>query len=262
MPTPPRVALPPPRRACLMASFVAALAGLVALALLIDPAAPAAWEVDLARSIQEIGGPGWTPFIDVTEFLSRPLVVSLLAAAIGLACLRWGRRREAAMLAGALLVWAPERLITELVARERPTEAALVDHPRGLRLRVPQRPHDGRAGHLRGAAADPARQSLPAPAGRARRLRLAVAGLAGAAVGRVALGAHWPTDVLGAALLSGCWLIALHWADRRWLAPQSTSPVNRAEALDCPGDRRGASTPRRRSRPESACAGRIAWTCS
>ena len=57
---------------------------------------------------------------------------------------------------------------------------------------------------------------------------LAVAGLAGAAVGRVVLGAHWPTDVLGAALLSGCWLIALHWADRRWLAPRWLAPQSTA----------------------------------
>ena len=144
MPTPPRVALPSPRRAGLMASFVAALAGLVVLALAIDPAAPAAWEVDLARSIQAIGFPGWTPFIDAAEFLSRPLVVSLLAAAIGLACLRRGRRREAAMLAGALLVWAPERLITELVARERPTEAALAIIREGTGFAFP-------SGHTTGA---------------------------------------------------------------------------------------------------------------
>ena len=146
MPTLPRVALPSPRRACLMASFVAALAGLVVLALAIDPAAPAAWEVDLARSIQEIGFPGWTPFIDAAEFLSRPLVVSLLAAAIGLACLRRRRRREAAMLAGALLVWAPERLITELVARERPTEAALAIIREGSGFAFP-------SGHTTGALA-------------------------------------------------------------------------------------------------------------
>ena len=146
MPTLPRVALPSARRAGLMASFVAALAGLVVLALAIDPAAPAAWEVDLARSIQEIGFPGWTPFIDAAEFLSRPLVVSLLAAAIGLACLRRRRRREAAMLAGALLVWAPERLITELVARERPTEAALAIIREGSGFAFP-------SGHTTGALA-------------------------------------------------------------------------------------------------------------
>ena len=224
MSTLPRVALPSARRACLVASFVVALAGLVALALLIDPAAPAAWEVDLARSIQEIGFPGWTPFIDVTEFLSRPLVVSLLAAAIGLACLRWGRRREAAILAGALLVWAPERLITELVARERPTEAALAIIREGAGFAFP-------SGHTTGALVIYGALLLILLGSRYRRrpaalgaCALAVAGLVGAAVGRVVLGAHWPADVLGAALLSGCWLILLHWADRRWLAPQSPAP--------------------------------------
>ena len=224
MPTPPRVALPSPRRACLMASFVTALAGLVALALLIDPAAPAAWEVDLARSIQGIGFPGWTPFIDAAEFLSRPLVVGLLAAAIGLACLRRRRRREAAMLAGALLVWAPERLITELVARERPTEAALAIIREGAGFAFP-------SGHTTGALVVYGALLLILLGGRYRRrpaalaaCGLALVGLAGAAVGRVVLGAHWPTDVLGAALLSGCWLILLHWADGRWLAPQPPAP--------------------------------------
>ena len=220
MPTPPRVALPSPRRVGLMASFVAALAALVALALLIDPAAPAAWEVDLARSIQGIGFPGWTLFIDAAEFLSRPLVVSLLAAAIGLACLRWRRRREAAMLAAALLVWAPERLITELVARERPTEAALAIIREGTGFAFP-------SGHTTGALVIYGALLLILLGSRYRRrpaalaaCALAAAGLAGAAVGRVVLGAHWPTDVLGAALLSGCWLIALHGVDRRWLVPR------------------------------------------
>ena len=223
MPSPPRVALPPASGLGLAALFLAALAGLVVLALAIDPAAPAAWEVDLARSIQAIDGPGWTPFIDVTEFLSRPLVVSLLAAAVGLGCLRWGRRRQAAILAGALLVWAPERLITELVARERPTEAALVIIREGYGFAFP-------SGHTTGAFVIYGALLLILLGSRYRGRPatpalcvLAASGLVGAAVGRVALGAHWPTDVLGAALLSGCWLIALHWADRRWLAPRSTS---------------------------------------
>ena len=230
MPTPPRVALPSPRRA--RPRGVSSWRRWPASSRwrwLIDPAAPAAWEVDLARSIQEIGFPGWTPFIDVTEFLSRPLVVSLLAAAIGLACLRWGRRRQAAILAGALLVWAPERLITELVARERPTEAALVIIREGYGFAFP-------SGHTTGALViygalllillGSRYRGRPAALG---ACALAAAGLAGAAVGRVALGAHWPTDVLGAALLSGCWLIALHWADRRWLAPRWPAPQSTAQ---------------------------------
>ena len=61
MPAPTRLALPPASGLGLAALFPAALAGLVALTLAIDPAAPAAWEVDLARSIQEIGGPAGRP---------------------------------------------------------------------------------------------------------------------------------------------------------------------------------------------------------
>ncbi len=233
MPRPPRLAPPPASGLGLAALFGAALAGLAALTLAIDPAAPAAWEIDLARSIQEIGGPGWTPFIDVTEFLSRPLIVSVAAAAVGLVCLRRGRRREAAVLAGALLVWIPERLMTEFIARERPTEAALVIIREGYGFAFP-------SGHTTGALTIYGALLLLLLGSRYRRrpaapavAALAAAGLAGAAVGRVALGAHWPTDVLGAALLSLCWLIGLHWADRRWLSPAG-GPANAADALDCP----------------------------
>ncbi len=252
MPDPTRLGLPPASGLGLAALFLSALAGLVALTLAIDPAAPAAWEVDLARSIQEIGGPGWTPFIDVTEVLSRPLIVSVVAAAVGLLCLRWGRRREAAVLAGALLVWIPERLMTEFIARERPTEATLTIIREGYGFAFP-------SGHTTGALVIYGALLLLLLGSRYRRrpagiavCALAVAGLAGAGVGRVVLGAHWPTDVVGAALLSFCWLVGIHWADRRCFRPAG-GPANGAGALDCP-QRPGGSDD---SAPGAAPGGRM-----
>jgi len=44
----------------------------------------------------------------------------------------------------------------------------------------------------------------------------AAALLIGAGVGRVVLGAHCPSDVLGAVLLSICWLVGLYWVYQRY----------------------------------------------
>ena len=128
----------------------------------------------------------------MTEVLSRPLIVSVLAAAVGLVCLRWGRRREAAVLAAALLVWIPERLMTEFIARERPTEAALTIIREGYGFAFP-------SGHTTGALVIYGALLLLLLGSRHRRrpaalavCALAVAGLAGAGVGRVALGRTGP----------------------------------------------------------------------
>ena len=208
--------------AWVLASMGAALAGLAALALAIDPSSPSSAELDVARTIQRVDFPGWAGFIALAEFFSRPLVVGLLG---GVAALSFAMRRrwaETALLLGALLVWLPKVAISELVSRDRPTEAALEILRAGDGFAFP-------SGHTTGAFVVYGAMLLILLSSRHRGNPFCLSGaglvgllLVGAGAGRVVLGAHWPSDVLGALLLSVAWLVGLRWAYLRFRPLQPT----------------------------------------
>ena len=113
------------RDAVLAVVSLASLLGLTVLALAFDPTRPGAADLDVALASQDIHFPGWGAFIDVSEFLSRPIVVALIGfgVAVGFTTLR--RWLEAGLIIAAMLVRAPKLAINELISRERPTEATL-----------------------------------------------------------------------------------------------------------------------------------------
>jgi undecaprenyl-diphosphatase len=204
----------PPRRIptlVLVAAIGGGLASLAALAFAIQPTQPGEADIEVARSLQRIDFPGWRAFIDLTEFLSRAWVVGTIGLASAAGFAMQGQRLASLLMLLATSAWIPKLAINELVARERPS-GALIDVIRGS---------DGFAfpsGHTTGAVVIFGTLALILLLGGfgSQRQRVVLASvasvlIAGAAIGRVVLGAHWPSDVLGALLLGGVWLTALAW---------------------------------------------------
>ena len=150
----------------------------------------AAWRAATAHG-------SWRAFATAVTNTGGPSVVTVMAVAAAVTLLGFRRWRDAAFVAVTTLGSTSIRLIVlSLVARPRPADrlasAAGFSYP---------------SGHTTGSAA----AALTAVAvlwpllrGRRRVLFAVVAGLWAAAVGvsRVALVVHWPTDVLGAWLLT------------------------------------------------------------
>jgi membrane-associated phospholipid phosphatase len=159
------------------------------------------WDLELAASITTSAG----PFLGIASLLDAgfALVPWSLAVAL-LAAFAWLRgRRDAAVL--LILVIAADLVaagVKLLVARGRP-EAAFVEHLLGQESFAFPSGHVVRATALAAVVVwlvAPPAWRLPA---------LVVAGIAAGLVmgwSRVALGVHWPSDVLGGLLLGLAWV--------------------------------------------------------
>jgi undecaprenyl-diphosphatase len=158
---------------------------------------------------------GWE---DLARFLESvaPLFFVVLLAAMFLARGKWRSRNArhgvvaAALSAGLALTLA--KLISELVARQRP----FVDHPHAAHLFIAHARDFGfPSDHASGAFAIAV--ALLLRHRRAGLLALVMAALIG--VGRVMVGVHYPSDILGGALLGTlCALLLWHPRVRRPLA--------------------------------------------
>ena len=196
------------------------LAGLVAFAALAVSAhlyAYFGWDVIAERALQQLPVPGLAAAMRFVSFFGNTWYPFALTAATCLAFLARRRRTEAA---GLLLCAGVGDLINVLtkfvVARPRPS-ALLVNVYRPLHT------ESFPSGHVNfyvcyfGFLFFVAYALLPKRT-LARRLALTITALFVLAVGpsRVYLGAHWPSDTLGAYLLSGLWLAAVLHFYRRW----------------------------------------------
>ncbi len=189
------------------------------------------WDARVASTLQQLPVPGLFTFMRGVSLFGNTWHPFALTTATGLAFLVRGRRTEAAGLVlsaggGSLL----NTIVKLIVARPRPA-AALVTIYKVLPTK------SFPSGHVTfyvcyfgflffAAYAVLPRGSWP------RRLALALAALPVATVGlsRVYLGAHWPSDVLGAYLLSGLWLAtALHFY-RKWKQRSTFHPEAEAVA--------------------------------
>ncbi|HEX5593389.1 MAG TPA: phosphatase PAP2 family protein [Solirubrobacterales bacterium] len=170
-------------------------------------------------------------YVNVSEALFVATLAILFLAARGTAHAAWRRVSPAAVLSAGLGL-AVGKVISELVDRARP----FVADPHGVHLF---------AGH----AADPGFPSDHATAAFAiavaillRKRGWGIAALVLAAVlaiGRVALGVHYPSDVLAGAALGSAAALAL------WAPPLRTKVDRLADSLGAPWDRvveRGVSS--------------------
>ncbi|HST54185.1 MAG TPA: phosphatase PAP2 family protein [Pyrinomonadaceae bacterium] len=197
--------------------YLAALAAFAVLAVLAHAYAYFAWDLSLARSIQSNDSRAFAAFMDWASVFGNRWTPHALTVATALAFFIRRRRSEAAGLVlsaggGSIL----SNAFKLLVARPRPT-AELV----GFAYQSSEKSFP--SGHVIfyvcyfGFLFFVAYALLPRGS-LARRASLVLAALPVAVVGvsRVYLRAHWPSDVLGAYLLSGVWLAFSLAIYRRW----------------------------------------------
>ena len=210
--------------------YAAALAAFAVLAVLAHAYAYFAWDLRLARTVQSINSTAWAAFMEWASVFGNSWTPHALATATALAFFALRRRSEGAALAlsaggGAIL----SNAFKLLVARPRPA-AELVGF--AYKSRETSFP----SGHVVfyvcyfGFLFFVAYALLPRRSLR-RRAALALAALPVLIVGvsRIYLRAHWPSDVLGAYLLSGLWLgfsLAMY---RRWKRRATFHPEEAAE---------------------------------
>ena len=197
--------------------FAAGMSAFAVLAVLANAYAYFAWDLRVARALQSIDFPGWGEFMSLVSVFGNLWHPHALAALTGLVFFARRRRTECFALwlsagGGAVL----GRVFKMLVGRQRPTADLVGFAYRSDELSFP-------SGHVVfyvcyfGFLFFAAYALLPRGTNR-RRAALALAALPVLLVGvsRVCLRAHWPSDVLGAYLLSGLWLAFSLELYRRW----------------------------------------------
>lgn len=158
---------------------------------------PDRWAVERLHEVLR-DRPGVVDVLQVITALGKPqvLAVASLVAAVVLAVAR--RPRAAAFVVAATIgAWLVDNGLKDLIGRDRPVLDAPVASASGASFP---------SGHAMTSAA--AYGALVVLAPRRTRLVLAVVAVVVVAIGitRVALGVHWPTDVLGGWLFGIAWL--------------------------------------------------------
>lgn len=173
------------------------------------------WDLWLARSIQSISLPGFETAMISVSLLGNGWIAWALVAVAGIGLIKAGLRAEGVFcMAGAGSGWLVNQLLKMSIGRPRPS-VALVNVAGTFRFESFPSGHVVffveffgfllflglvllKRGPLRHA-------SLIAPG-----LLIALVG-----VSRVYLGAHWPSDVVGAYLAGGIWLMLMIEVYRR-----------------------------------------------
>ena len=184
-----------------------------------------AWDERVADAVQAIALPGTEFLMRAGSFFGDGPNSWIVSAAALLIFLTYSRRTEAAGLlfstAGGALI---NRLMKYWIARPRPT----LEH---VRVTGEWAHESFPSGHVTfyvcffGFLFFAAFALLP-KGGWRRRVLCALAALPVLMVGlsRVYLGAHWPSDTLGAYLLSGLWLAVTLHLYRRWKESSTLHP--------------------------------------
>lgn len=196
-------------------SFLAALIGCAALALLAHRYAYFEWDLAIAQRVQSVTIAGFDTLMTGVSLLGSGWLPWLLVVTAALLLIKAGLRTEGYItLAGPGLGWPVNRLLKFLIGRPRPTDSLV--HVTG-KFYYESFP----SGHVFffveffGFLFFLAYVLLKP--GRLRHASLIVLGLLIFLVGvsRVYLGAHWPSDVAGAYLAGGIWLVLMIEVYRR-----------------------------------------------
>lgn len=187
--------------------FLIALTAYGVLALLAHRYAYFGWDLALARRIQSITIPGIGEVLTLVSVLGNGFVPWIMVVVAGLTLIRLGRRVEGLVCMSAVsLGWIMNRLLKLFIGRPRPTQALVNITGNFSHESFP-------SGHVVffveffGFLLFFAFVLLKP--GALRRAALIVLGLLIGLIGlsRVYLGAHWPSDVAGAYLAGGIWLM-------------------------------------------------------
>ncbi|HKR58495.1 MAG TPA: phosphatase PAP2 family protein [Pyrinomonadaceae bacterium] len=204
-------------------SFLMMLCAWGALAVLAHRYAYFGWDLLLARSIQSISFPGFAQLMIGVSLLGNGWVPWSLVVVSGLTLIWAGLRAEGALcLAGTGLGWVVNHLLKLLIGRPRPSDD-LVNVAGVFHFESFPSGHVVFFVEFFGLLFFFAYVLLKRS--RLRRISLLVPGFLIGLVGasRVYLGAHWPSDVMGAYLAGGVWLMMMIETYRRIKARGRTS---------------------------------------
>ena len=195
--------------------FLAMLCVYGALAVLASRYAYFNWDLSLARTIQAISVPGFEQLMVGVSILGNGWVPWSLVVLSGLALIWMGLRAEGLIcMLGTGLGWVVTHLWKSFIGRPRPT-GELVNVTGHFHFESFPSGHVVFFVEFFGLLFFFSYVLLKR--GIIRRVALMVIGLLIALVGvsRVYLGAHWPSDVMGAYLAGGLWLMLMIEAYRR-----------------------------------------------
>lgn len=217
-------------------AYAMMLAGFAVLAFFSYVEAYFGWDLTIARALQSLNSPVMVELMQAVSVPGNKLIPWALTIITALVFFITGLRSEAVGLAvsaggGSLL----NILLKILIGRPRPTPE-LVTIYRSLHT------ESFPSGHVTfyvcffGFLFFVAFALLP-PGSFARRAAIFLAVLPVALIGfsRVYLGAHWPSDTLGAYLLSGLWLAFCLRLYRRWKQRATFHPEEKAGITSAEG---------------------------
>ena len=197
--------------------YALGLAAFAVLAVLANAYAYFSWDLRVANAVQAIPLPGMEAAMLVVSYVGNGATSWAVVIAAFLLFFAWRRRSEAfGLLLSAAGGSALNRVVKYVVARPRPT----MEH---VRVSGEWANESFPSGHVTfyvcffGFLFFIAFALLPRGSA-ARKVACGLAAVPVLLVGlsRVYLGAHWPSDTLGAYLLSGAWLAFSLDMYRRW----------------------------------------------